>query len=121
MPLVRLVGLALFITAIFLGLAAAITKTTHIRVRTRGTSNIAQPSIAQPSIANGQLVLPPPTDPGVGGEFSATNPDAAQFTSVPIMWPLIIAAGLGLLMWFMLASDPPRASSYTNERSGRRR
>lgn len=116
MPLVRLVGLALFITAIFLGLAAAITKTTHIRVRTRGTSNIAQPSIA-----NGQLVLPPPTDPGVGGEFSATNPDVAQFTSVPIMWPLVIAAGLGLLMWFMLASDPPRASSYTNERSGRRR
>ena len=100
MPLFRLIGLALFITAIFLALAAAITKTTHIRMQLPGTSYASQPSVP-----SGSRVFPPPTAPEFGSELSPSEPSAIQFTSVPIVWPLVIAAGVGFLMGFMLPRE----------------
>ncbi len=102
MPLLRLIGLALFITAIFLALAAAITKTTHIRIQSQGAANVSQSSAT-----GGSMVFPPPSEP--------------SFTSVPIVWPLVIAASAGLLMWFILSSEPQRASNSYKQRSRRQR
>lgn len=82
MRLFRLIGLALFITAIFLALAAAITKTTQLRVQLPSTANVTRPPLA--------------------GEST--------------VWPLIVAAGVGLLMWFMLPSETLRKSSSPKRR-----
>jgi hypothetical protein len=109
MQQLRLMGLVLFITAIFLVLAAAITKTTHIRLQIPGARDASHSGGPSDS-----LDLPPLFEPAVDGS-------AAQFTSVPVVWPLIIAAGLGLLMWFMLASDPPRSFSSAKQRNRPRR
>ncbi len=127
MPLIRLIGLALFITAILLTLAAAITKTSHINVQlpnstsaTPGNSeaNSGAPVVAPVLVPGGNAVLPP----GVPGteQLPATNA-AAQFTSVPIIWPLIIAAGTGLLMWFLHPTEPLRKSSNSIRKSRRRK
>ena len=111
MPLFRLIGLALFITAIFLALAAAITKTTHIRIQLPGTSSQPQPAPSAPS------VLPPLMDSAEG----QSQTDSIQFTSVPIVWPLIIAGGSGLLMWFTVSSESGHKSSTTAKQRSRRR
>ena len=117
MPLFRLIGLALFITAIFLALAAAITKTTRISIQLPDTSYPTQ----QPNPSD-SAVLPPPIEPGFGSELPQTGPHAAtKFTSVPILWPLIIAAGVGLLMWFAVPSETNRTPRTSVKRSSRRR
>ena len=116
MPLFRLIGLALFITAIFLALAAAITKTTHIRIQLQGTSDASQLSVP-----SGSMVFPPPIEPGFRSDLSQAEPNELQFTSVPIVWPLVIAAGVGLLMWFMLPGETRRTSSSATQRSRRPR
>ena len=116
MPLFRLIGLALFITAIFLALAAAITKTTHLRIQLPSTGNVTRPPLAGES-----AVLPPPNEPGLGGALAQPQRRAIQFTSVPIVWPLIFAAGVGLLMWFMLPCETLRTSSSAKRRSRRQR
>lgn len=113
MPLLRLIGLALFITAILLALAAAITKTTHIRMQAPG--RVAQEQSDPTS------VLPPPMGSGIGSEVPQGNPDAMHFQSVPVVWPLLIAAGTGLLMWFMLPGETRRSKTYSNRRSRRRK
>ena len=116
MQQLRLFGLALFITAIFIAMAAAITKTTHIHFQTQGNAGELQPSVQQPSVqqpsvqqpsalqdsvVGDSIVLPPPNEPGFGANEPKTDLNGVQFTSVPIVWPLIIAAGVGLSMWFM--------------------
>jgi len=116
MPLFRLIGLALFITAIFLALAAAITKTTYIRIQLEGKADASQPNAP-----SGSLVFPPSIEPGFGSELSQAESNAIQYTSVPILWPLVIAAGVGLLMWFMLPSETRRPSSSATQRSRRPR
>ena len=151
MPLIRLIGLTLFITAIFLALIAAITQTTHIEVQIPGFSNSpASPSDgalgegrpnqfgSMPSVPPRQgdlgsgLVLPPNSGAMVGealfdnsanagGAFSQSQGDVVGFTSVPIIWPLIIAAGLGLLMWFMHPGEPLRVAQNARKRRPRRR
>ena len=118
MPLFRLIGLALFITAIFLALAAAITKTTHIRVQLLSTVNVTPLPIASESVRE-SAVLPPPNASGPGDALAHPQEKAHQFRSVPIVWPLIFAAGAGLLMWFMLPSESLRTSSSTKRRSRR--
>ena len=122
MPLFRLIGLALFITAIFLALAAAITKTTHIRVQLPSTDNMTPLPIAGESVRESvreSTVLPPPNASGPGDALAHPQSQTNQFRSVPIVWPLIFAAGAGLLMWFMLPSESLRTSSSTKRRSRR--
>jgi len=125
MPLLRLIGLTLFITAIFLALVAAITQTTHIQVQLPGfnastnspaLSGSSQSVRPQQVDSRSGLLLPPNSD-GFFGEAAlggATLPqaqaEALEFTSVPIIWPLIIAAGVGLLMWFTHLGELPRVS-----------
>ncbi len=111
MPLFRLIGLALFITAIFLALAAAITKTTHLQVQLPNTGNVTRPPLA-----GGSTVFPPPNEPGLIATLVQPHTKVNQFTSVPIVWPLIVAAGVGLLMWFMLPSEALRKSSSAKRR-----
>jgi hypothetical protein len=104
MPLLRLIGLALFITVIFLSLAAAITQTTHIRIQSPSPS-----------------VLPPPPEPNFSGEFIQIEQPTIHFTSVPIVWPLLIAAGAGLLMWFSHPVELSRSSAATAKHRKRRK
>ncbi|MDX1926540.1 MAG: hypothetical protein SFV81_08480 [Pirellulaceae bacterium] len=115
MQQLRLMGLVLIITAIFLALAAAITQTTHIRIQTaatdstgtNGVGNVDGPS--QASNLNGGMILPPPGlgEASLGDLNSPLDSSAVQFTSVPVVWPLIIAGGVGSLLWFMLSSETP--------------
>lgn len=114
MQQLRLIGLALFITAIFLAMAAAITRTTQIRLQTSGVGD------APPT--NDSMVLPPPDELGFNTNDPTPNAqNPVPYASVPIVWPLIIAAGVGLLMWFMPSSDTPSSSYESKPRSGRRR
>ena len=101
MPRIRLTGLFLFITSIFLGLAAAATKTTHIDFKTPD-QYVEQPEI--PATA-------PPEE----------TPVPIQFTSIPIIFPLAGVAALGLLLWFVPAAELPRKNTATPERKRRRR
>jgi hypothetical protein len=111
MQQLRLFGLALFITAIFIAMAAAITKTTHIHFQTQGNAgeqqpnvqqpNVQQPGVQQPSVVGDSFVLPPLNEPGFSANEPQSDLNGVRFTSVPIVWPLIIAAGVGLSMWFM--------------------
>ena len=111
MRLFRLIGLALFITAIFLAFAAAITKTTQLRVQLPSSANVTRPPLAGES-----TVFPPPNEPGLVARLAQPQTKVSQFTSVPIVWPLSVAAGVGLLMWFMLPSETLRKSSSPKRR-----
>lgn len=120
MSLIRLIGLALFITAILLALASAITKTTHINLQMPGSGS--QPT--GNGFESGNEVLPPPEPgfestqlPGGGLPEVELQAEAVQFTSIPIIWPLLAAAGAGLTMWFM---HPPESQGSSRLRSKKR-
>ncbi len=93
MPELRLFGLVLFITTILLALAAVATKTSQIRFQN-----------------------PLQSSPQSGTEEDA---DSAQFTSIPISWPLIAAAATGLLFWLFFSTESPRAKPARKRRSRR--
>ncbi len=122
MPLLRLIGLTLFITAIFLAMVAAITQTTHIQIQLpwlsdsqTGAPRGGEPSRIEPRIdLQSGLLLPP------GGSDQVPVAEVG-FTSVPIIWPLIIAAGLGLLMWFTHPGEPLRVTRSAGKGRARRR
>ena len=112
MPLIRLIGLTLFITAVFLALVSAITKTSHIRVQMPGAGASIEPGQSD------SAVLPPPNLPGVDtGQLDQNT----AFTSVPIVWPLLIAGGAGLLMWFMHPVQSLSSPRTSNKRRTKRR
>ena len=117
MPLIRLIGLTLFITAIFLALVSAITKTSHIRVQMPGAGAPLESGQGNAAV-NPPAVYPPAITPGV--EALPLDQDAA-FTSVPIVWPLLMAAGAGLLMWFMHPVQSFNAPRTISKRRTKRR
>ncbi len=97
MPLVKLIGLTLFVTAVFLLLVAGITKTTHLEFQVGGMGT--QQGRVPPS---SEVSLP------VGVPESVEGPEsnrASQVHAVPILWPLTIAAGAGLLVWFAVPDN----------------
>ena len=118
MQQLRLFGLVLFITTIFLAMAAAATQTTHIRFK--------QPT----RDANGNINLDWQRDdqvPGATTSTGATSPDSGsllQFTSIPVIYPLLIAGGIGLLLWFvpaqLTASKPARRKRSSLSRRRRK-
>jgi hypothetical protein len=113
MSQIRLIGLVLFITAIFLTLAAGLTQTTHIRLKRpeSRSGNMVEETPNIPSTGTPPLDSPP-------GAPQETQPPAepprpqVEFMSIPIAWPLLVAGGLGLLIWFSTAprlpTKPPR-------------
>ena len=126
MPHIRLIGLVLFITTVFLAMAAVATQTTHIRFKrpTRDAGGIligdSTQSPMQPGTLPSQtqeLVLPPgvPT-----GSVEAPSPDLPtselQFVAVPVIYPLLIAGVSGLFLWFV-----PAARRSTSSKRRRRR
>lgn len=111
MPQVRLIGLVLFITTIFLAMAAAATQTTHIRFKQpmRDANGRIIPgwqtpesqlSHPRPPATPGDSILPPAT----AGNSDAASDRTLQFTAVPVVYPLVVAGSLGLLMWFVPAA-----------------
>ena len=85
----RLIGLILFITTIFLGMAALATQTAAIR------------------LFDARHARETPID---DGGLDGQEPDGAfqpQFIAIPIVWPLVIAGGAGLVMWFGTAPREP--------------
>lgn len=126
MPQVRLIGLVLFITAIFLAMAAAATQTTHIRFKQpmRDANGRIIPgwqapesqlSPAQSAAEAVGSILPPAPK---GGSQPA-NDDGLQFTAVPVIYPLVVTGSLGLLMWFVPAALT--ASLFQRKRRPKRR
>lgn len=109
MPLLRLLGLILFITSVFLALAAAASQTTQIRFSIPGGQRPGQ----EVGEAGG-------AEPAPGGASAPAAPAGqAEFHAVPIAWPLAICGGAGLLMWFGLA--PRQNVKPARRRGGRRR
>lgn len=141
MERIRLTGLFLFITAIFLGLAAAATKTTHIDFNTPdrlvgadspeettfGTESFDGPGSVtagpkgadqgMPNSGNTELGGTDIDGTGQGGE--AQEKAAVQFTSVPIIYPLAGVGMLGLALWFVPATELP--SKQTTRKRRKRR
>jgi beta-lactamase regulating signal transducer with metallopeptidase domain len=113
MPRLRLNGLILFITSIFLAFAAVVTQTTHIQVK--------RPSrYVTPSAGEQTPPVDAPQSETATSQNTANNsspPSALQFASVPVTIPLTIAATLGMLMWFL----PTLFVSSTPIRRRRRR
>lgn len=91
MQQLRLFGLVLFITTIFLAMAAAATQTTHIRFK-------------QPS-----------------RDVSPVDDKPLQFTAIPVIYPLVIAGSIGLLMWFVPAPLTAHKPARKKRRSSSRR
>jgi hypothetical protein len=137
MPHIRLIGLVLFITAIFLAMAAAATHTTHIRFKrfdpnadrfgslndfqvVDRTGAPANPTRAPtfPStvpLPHGNTPTPPPA-PVDGFGNNEADSDELLFISVPVVYPLAVACLLGLMMWFVPA---PHARSVKKRRRRR--
>ncbi len=107
MPPIRLIGLFLFITSLFLALMAMATKTSHIDVK-RPDRVVAAEQV--------QLGFP-----ATDGQ-TVTRPQL-QFVSVPIVYPLALVGAAGLLLWFIpsisLSSQP--ASNKKRGTSRRRK
>lgn len=127
MPLLRLIGLALFIVTIFLTLAALATKTTHIRFK--------QPDRVTQRLENQRLENQLPGEPNSGllnggnGQLQndvSTNENTGQppeparitFRAIPVIYPLIFFAILGLVLWFVPA---PREVPKKRRRRSRRK
>jgi hypothetical protein len=120
MPLIRLIGLILFITSIFLALAAAATQTTHIRVKKPSAraqrANLVEeePPVIEPEFTP---VLPPTDDAAL---HQAVEP-TIEFRTVPIVIPLAISSSLGLALWFFPAVLESTGSSKPRRRRVKRR
>ncbi len=111
MPLIKLIGLTLFVTAVFLLMIAAITKTTHLEFQSGGGIEVV----------SGGAPINVPVDPNVPNAPTRvpTNNSLAQETSlvsVPILWPLALAAGAGLLVWFAVPDSSPSRSKRGSAR-----
>lgn len=128
MPHVRLTGLILFITTIFLALAAAATQTAVIRFKRPGYQPPAGNSVppaqgqgavpdsgasesggTQPGVPVTGMPLPSPSFPGVPASGEAkpaetSSTPALQFIAVPVIFPLMASGLLGLLLWFVPAT-----------------
>ncbi len=133
----RLIGLILLITTILLALAAAATKTTHIRVKRPGRVSPAGEKIDRsvPRFPAPEAVVPGgsiPRDPvpddteasqAAGAERTldpaGTPQPSVEFAQVPILWPLTLSGALGLVLWFLPA--PRRRRKPTRRRRRRRR
>ncbi len=116
MPHLRLIGLVLFITAILLALAAAATKTTHIRIQTGAAAHnfLASPAGNQPQ----SDLTPDGFDFGQHSSATIEGP-SPEFTSTPVVWPLLAAGATGLLLWFV--APHPLGRKQVGESRRRRR
>lgn len=114
---IRLMGLILFITTIFLGLAAAATQTRTIKVKkpSWGSTKIEQNETDSPETP----VLPP----AQYGQDQAgpEQPTGLEFMNVPVVWPLCFFGILGLAFWFVPAGVTSGAASITKTRSRKKR
>ncbi len=106
MPRLRLIGLILFITTIFVGMIAVATQTKEIRFT---LPEGQRPIIGQPERD--------PREPRLGGALEGELPEV-EFFRVPIVWPLTLCGVAGLLLWFGTA---PRPTSPTARRRRRRK
>ena len=109
MQQLRLIGLILFITTVFLSLAAFATKTTEIRLF----------DVRQHSQNAGDSDFNSSHDETIHGDgIDQGQSPKPTFISVPILWPLLFSGGLGLALWFGTA---PRSVELTRGRRRRRR
>ncbi len=111
MPHVRLMGLVLCITTVFLGLAAAATSTTVIRFKQPGQASLSPPPTPDA----------PPQDPAGTDNLPPVDAEPLQFVSIPIFFPLVAAGITGLALWFIPAAVPAQSSRGKRSRSRRRK
>lgn len=99
MQRLRLTGLFLFITTLCIGMAAAATRTTHIRFK-RSDRVIAAEQ---------------------GLDSQAISPEQIQFMSVPIVYPLLGCGMFGLLLWFVPGGSTAKRNSSRRRSSKSRK
>ncbi len=136
LPQLRLLGLVLFITAAFLGMAAAITQTVAIQVRNpmhRGGSPAVQGDLkdaseptplpaGEPAAPGGSLVQSREKEAGRIALADGDDSNASdEFITVPIVFPLVIAGMVGLLMWFLPAGLGQQPAPRQRRRKKRKR
>ncbi len=121
---VRLTGLILFITTIFLGLAAAATQTWTIKIKrpswasgssTTDAGRISDVPDNTDEYASAAATQGPPTD---ARDADSPRTDGLQFMDVPVFQPLIFFGILGLILWFVPAGV---TSGLTPAKKRRRR
>ncbi len=107
-----MIGLILFITTIFVGLAAVATQTKEIRFT---LPEGQRPWLGVPESFEGERGGEMPTE-----EFADRADVDVQFFRVPIAWPLMVSGGLGLLLWFGTAPHVPVKSPRRSRRRRRK-
>lgn len=117
MPRLRLIGLILFITTIFVGMIAVATQTKEIRFTLPEGQRplIGQPD-RDPSAAAPRMPdfrQPNSAAPTLGDDAQRERPEV-EFFRIPIAWPLALSGGAGLFLWF--APAPRRLSEAARRR-----
>ncbi len=122
MPQLRLIGLVLFITTVFLAMAATATQTTHLRFKrpsrdANGNLIRESPLIGQDQAAlPGEVPSPEILPPGTGVVSNELEPTPLQFVAVPVVYPLLISGAIGLMLWFVPATPVPTRTKLKRRR-----
>ncbi|MFN3189804.1 MAG: hypothetical protein ACE361_04720 [Aureliella sp.] len=123
MPRVRLTGLILFITAIFLGLASAATQTSHLRFKRPEFSSTeidAENAASEDFEGQPPIALPPDADPSAELANQEAQSASLHFISVPMLYPLTGVGLLGLALWFVPGGiEEATRSGNRSSRKGR--
>ncbi|MEM8732780.1 MAG: hypothetical protein AAGG44_01065 [Planctomycetota bacterium] len=123
MPRVRLTGLFLFITAIFLGLASAATQTSHLRFKRPDFAGGQEVDDGENENAASQPSIPPEVDSASELENGGPAQAPIHFISIPMLYPLTGVGLLGLALWFVPGGleEAARAGSRSSRGRGSRK
>jgi len=119
-PRLRLIGLILFVTTIFVGMIAVATQTKEIRFTLpEGQRPLIgqpdrEPSAADPRLPDLRLSHSGP--PALGDNAQVERPEV-EFFRIPIAWPLALSGGAGLFLWFAPAPRRPSEAARRRRRS----
>ncbi len=130
MPHIRLTGLILFITTIFLGLAAAATQTWTIKIKRPSWAQSVSPKPTTEEQARSDSpdsrqypreLADAGTVANVADADTSSVANQLQFVQVPVFRPLVFFGVLGLILWFVPAGVTAGISPPKKRRRRRRK
>ena len=130
MPRLRLIGLVLMVTSVFLSMAAVATKTSHVRIG--GESFFADGSDSEAPEPDSAVAAPDAlvAQNGESGQLdeapAAVSGDEVrtakgQSREVSVVWPLAASTAVGMLLWFGPAGAAELRSQGRRKPKRRRR
>lgn len=119
MARVKLFGLVLIITSMLLAMAVIATDTYEIRLF-RDSADAGGLADENSSTLSGAVPGSRPTDFKTGGPTGNPLP-GPQFSTIPIVVPLGVSGGLGLLMWVAPGGTNSTKRSTVHYKRGTRR